>query len=477
MNEGRNDGTTDSASNRIESNVTDSAKQSKTKQNKAKHKHIIPKKHLNTYSSNIKLDNIYSFIRSFVRSFVRSFQMDGEQTHVCAVCRERRNDDGPPKPELRQQGASAWAGERDGARVSKETALFVRIVELVYASEKRKREGKRSRTRGEKTRNAATVTNLNGLHYYMTQLVCNVQKYCVHRRSRACTVDMQRNGFISADKKHMMAWIFNKAQRHYAALEKFKFFMNHRRRVNGPIIDLEFNAIEPERRVRVYQDNTAYTFSARDVTRIVTNALTFIDSSVDLYFFPSASMPKNPYTNAEFSKSILFEVFYQLKKMPSYRLPLLLECFFRSFFSLPTFDLLYGNTLRRCQLDRYIRDMSNASLRVYGENMLLYLYQTGAMDEPVHIKESFPTDEFVFHMRPFVTHYIRFIHTFNVMESETHRGKMFDGVLPFLERYPRFGRKVVTRRSYVHNHCRNALNLGPPQSRRSDVDGASGDDV
>lgn len=378
---------------------------------------------------------------------------DDEKTHVCGVCRERRKDDGTWKVgPYRPDGAFVWGGVRADICLSKETALFIRIVELVYASEKRRRECKRARTRSEKARNAAAVANLNGLHYYMTQLVCNVQKYCIHRRSRACTVDMQNNGFISADKKHMMAYLFNKAQRHYAALEKFKFFLNHRRRVTGPTIDLEFNAIEADRCIRVYQDNTVYTFSAKDITRIVTNALTFIDSSVDLYFFPSASMPKNPYTNAELSPTILFEIFYQLKRMPTYRLPLLLDCFFRSFFSLPTLDLLYGNTLRRCQLDRYIRDMSNASLRVYGENMLLYLYQNGAVDEPICIKESFSTDEFVFHLRPFITHYIRFIHTFNVMEAESHRGKMFDGVLPFFEKYPRFGRKLVTRRSYVYNN-------------------------
>jgi hypothetical protein len=419
--------------------------------------------------------------------------MDGDgQTHVCEVCRERRKDDGTWMVGLDGRGlpcdTPVWGGAGAGIRLSKETALFIRIVELVYASEKRWHECKRARTRSEKASNAVVVANLNGLRYYMTQLVCNVQKYCIHRRSRACTVDMQNNGFISADKKHMMAWLFNKAQRHYAALRKFKFFMNYRHRVTGPTIDLEFNALDAEHRIHVYQDNTTYTFSAKDITRIVTNALTFIDSSDDLYFFPSASMPKNPYTNAELSPTILFEIFYQLKRMPRYRLPLLLDCFFRSFFSLPTLDLLYGNTLRRCQLDRYIRDMSKASFRVYGDNMLLYLYQDGAVDEPICIKESFSTDEFVFHMRPFITHYIRFIHTFNVMEAESHRGKMFDGVIPFFKKYPRFGRKTVTRRSYVYNnHYRHQRNMDAsavsvavetrPQSSRSEDDGGSEDAV
>lgn len=376
--------------------------------------------------------------------------------HTCSTCLEKLKNKELEAHVKVYDKPNMLFGSRTSINVPKETSLFIQIIELVYASEKRKREFKRARTRSEKTGNALALANLTGLHYYMTQLVCNIQKYCIHRRSWACTVDLQNNGFISADKKHIMGYLFNKAQRHYAALQKFKFFLNHSHRVNGPTIDLEFNKIEVDQTVCVYQDNTLYTFSAKDITRIMMNALTFIDGSVDLYFFPTASIPKNPYTNAEFSRAILFEIFYQLKKRQSYQLPHLLDCFFRSMFSLPTLDLLYGNILRRCQLDRYIRDMSKTSLRIYGENMLLYLYQNGAIDEPIHIKESFSTNEFVFHLRPFVTHYIRFIHTFNIMESESYRGKMFDGVLPFFEKYPRFGRKFVTRKSYVYNHNINA---------------------
>lgn len=331
----------------------------------------------------------------------------------------------------------------------KSNNFFIWLMKHVLISERNAYKHAQIWTRSKRTKNINMIKQFNEIHYYMSQLVCNIQKYCSHRKTRAIFIDMQDNGFISEEKKHIMRYIFNKTQSHYMALNKFGYFLNYKKRVVGPTIDFEFNLIDKCSCINIYQENVEYIFSVKDIIRILMNALTFFDDSTDMYFFPRATRPKNPYINMEFNDAALFEIFYQLKTTCKARIPFLLECFLRSEFSLKMLDLLFGNVLRRCQIDYYIRDMSDSKLRIYGEDMLTYLYNQGAINEKITIKENYSTSKFVNYMRRYIILYIRYLNTFDIMESESYRFKMLEEVIPFLKKNPKIGRTTITRKSVV----------------------------
>ena len=251
----------------------------------------------------------------------------------------------------------------------KSNNFFIWLMKHVLISEKNLYKRSQICTRSKRAKNINMIKQFNEIYYYMTQLVCNIQKYCFHRKTRAIFIDMENNGFISEEKKDIMQYIFNKTQSHYMAFYKFGYFLNYKKRLVGPTIDFEFNLIDKCSGIRIYQENVEYTFSVKDIIRILMSALTFFDDLTDMhhgmYFFPRATRPKNPYINVEFNDAILFEIFYQLKTICKTRLPFLLECFLRSEFSLKMLDLLFGHVLRRYQINYYINFDLNYCMRKY----------------------------------------------------------------------------------------------------------------
>ena len=237
--------------------------------------------------------------------------------------------------------------------------------------------------------------------------------------------------FISDEVKKYIANLHIRGQRHYSALCRFAHIFKVKR---APIImntDLYLNELRiTDRNVIVLlQNNCRYLFAITDLNKIIETSL------CNSPYFISEPIPiKNPYNKMPFSKSDLYNIYFQIKDRLM-RTPDILYQFFLSNFNLTKFKRNNQVLIREKYIHRFIENEDQETLVDYIHNVLSF-------NTNINIDDDFPDDELVRIFKPYLRLYLEM--NYSIDSSVRHRSKclLMHKLHIFHMHNPQFGRRL-----------------------------------
>jgi hypothetical protein len=269
---------------------------------------------------------------------------------------------------------------------------------------------------------------------------------------------IQNNIFIKKETKQELEEIFNKSQKTYLSLLKFSNIIKSRYASvkvktdlcgapikNKIIINETHSSKSVTRQVGII--NTAYWFSPCDLINIIMNAITYSD-----YLVHVPLDPRNPYTNINFTKTQLYNIYIKLHLETNYILPTLLTKYFLCEFNLKKFQIENECYIREHIIKSHVTNSSFTLL--YDDIMeMIEIYFT--------IDKDFPKAVLVEIMRPYLyLFYITNYHIRGVKKIYNAKQKLKEHLKIFYKFNPQFGRKyIINSKKKVFNTKHPIFNL------------------
>lgn len=271
------------------------------------------------------------------------------------------------------------------------------------------------------------------------------------------------NDFLVNNRDYAME-IFNKSQKTYSGFSKLAQTFRIKKAKMQIITDLYMNPIGKNvRYMIIYQDGSKYMFKLSDLINIVTTALTNSN-----FFFAEALYPKNPYTNVEFSRGTLLEIYLQ-SRYSNFKMPELLYGFIKCEFNLDAFVYENEAIVRDMYIENYVKKSTPETLY---EDVILMIK---LLDRPkrLNIDKNFPKNKLVEIMRPYLLLY--FIHEYSLSYTSKRNDAFLNLKLKFRQfvKYnPNFGRKIMKKmensKKYISTFNFNAPNFYSEENEEND---------
>ena len=258
-------------------------------------------------------------------------------------------------------------------------------------------------------------TNNNQMHKYdFIRMICKLQ-------------------FINMDDKTYIMGLHMRAQRHYFALCRLAFIFKFKR---APLIiatDLYLSKIEDVHRnvITIFQNKQRYLFTITDLNKIVDTAL------CNSPYFISEPLPsKNPYNNMPFSKSDLYNIYFQIRER-LIKTPTLLYQFFLSNFNLSKFQQNNRCLIREKYIDQFIENEDN-------DTLVGYIHSTLSYNSNINIDNNFPDDILVRVFKPYLRLYLMMSYSLDTSVRRVAKCSLINKLKQFYLYNPKFGRKIVS---------------------------------
>jgi hypothetical protein len=149
--------------------------------------------------------------------------------------------------------------------------------------------------------------------------------------------------------------------------------------------------------------------------------------------------PINPYNKLEFSKTILYNIYFHIyfSKM---KVPLFLELFFQESFNISVFNTKHDTYLRKLAIRNYCYN------EPYSESLfkdVSKIMKNNMFTRKMKIHEDFPKNDVVNAMRPYL--YVYYLTIFGNLEfdlEEYYENTLFYQLKEFYKHNPLYGRKI-----------------------------------
>lgn len=170
--------------------------------------------------------------------------------------------------------------------------------------------------------------------------------------------NIMKNIFLVDSVKNNIAEIFFKSTRINFILQRFIRRFKHRKlTMHDMNMDLCMNPLEEfkdKHKITLVENRTIYNFRLTDLLNIIKRALSNYD---DICIVNPLSV-KNPYTNLEFSKSNLYNIFFKTTES-GLLLPVLFYKFFLCEFDIAQFTMENDTYLMNLAITDYVKETSN----------------------------------------------------------------------------------------------------------------------
>jgi hypothetical protein len=251
------------------------------------------------------------------------------------------------------------------------------------------------------------------------------------------------NIFLGNEKREEMIDVISKIQRTIHGMYRFKYLWRLRKAKLYNADDLYMNPIGPSDKgtVVIFENNTKYIFQLRELIRVVHSSL-----SNCCHFFPDPIQSKNPYTNLPFHKSNLYNIYFAVRSS-QYRMPHLLEAFFREDFNLNRFLTKNEELINEEYLNTYVENNCVEGIFDYVQDMF----------KEHHIRSSihpeFPKEKLYKIMKPYLSLY--FVSNYSINQHKKARSfRLLHRTLDLFQRYNScFGRrkiKFISKNPFSH---------------------------
>lgn len=233
--------------------------------------------------------------------------------------------------------------------------------------------------------------------------------------------------------------ILQRAQRIYYAFSALARCYRYKRTTVQINTDLYMNDIittKPTTFVLLDHDKLYY-FALNDLSKIILDSLTY-----SYMFFPEPKVCKNPYNNMPFTKSALYNMYFQMKSVFCV-VPRLIQAFFESDFNVFLFKKRNEPVLREHIIREYIAKTEPIRMRLEILKMVRQYDPDGVLD----IHPLFPPESLLRGLKHLYVIYLYRNHTMDGQMCENYDNELKYGMVKFIKNNPRFGRIVISASS------------------------------
>ena len=252
---------------------------------------------------------------------------------------------------------------------------------------------------------------------------------------------MKTNIFNSEEHKHRFMQSFEASQKIYHVLLRFVNKCRLRHSVLRIQTDLILNPISESHRnvITVYHCGNKYLFTVMDITKIIENSLLNSKSMVS-----SPIAIKNPYNNIPFSKSVLYNLYFQIKSK-DFILSSAFHSYFLCNFNLKRFKLENEVMIRNEAIKSYLSSSSQTTILKEIKYMLKWYNGRCEKGFSININKEFPRDTLIRVLRPYLYHYLHHVYSLDVNAQYYNEYRLEDKLHEFIRLHPLFGCKLKKR--------------------------------
>jgi hypothetical protein len=252
---------------------------------------------------------------------------------------------------------------------------------------------------------------------------------------------VKSNLFYSEENKRRFIMAFESAQRQYHILLRFINKLRLRRSVLRIQTDLILNPISESHRnvVAVHHNGNKYLFTIMDITKIIENSIL---NSAHMVSSPIAV--KNPYNNIPFTKSSLYNLYFQIKSRDFILSPAF-HNYFLCNFNLKRFKLENEVLIRDEAISRYLS--SSCINTLTKEVRAMIKWYNGRCEEgySMNVNKDYPKEKLVAAMKPYLAHYFKHVFSLDLNAQYYNEYRLEEKLHQFVRRYPLFGCKIRKR--------------------------------
>ena len=267
------------------------------------------------------------------------------------------------------------------------------------------------------------------MHYkkYYYKKFFNYDPYNIGKKYNIIRKIVCNENLESEHKKKCVEQLFYYSQKYYFLISKYanKYKMK-KVKIYHNNCDLNMTPFEeiPEKLlIKLYDKSTnlIYIFRISDLIHIINNSLAYMEN----YKFTAKNI-KNPYTNIEFNKSALYNIYFKLNSS-TFIMPQLFHLYFLLDFNL-TKHIIYNNTnIRQFSIKQHIRTASIDTKYELIESMLEFFKS----DVEIAINNYIEKIEYVNIFSPYVYLYILYLYSNNRYISMFSRQLLFKKFINF----------------------------------------------
>ena len=203
------------------------------------------------------------------------------------------------------------------------------------------------------------------------------------------------NIFFSKEYKHGYFTLFSKIQKIYFTFVRFVYICKIKKtklQVETDLLMNDLATIHERNKITILQNNSKYIFSICDLVNVIETAIT---NAID--FFVEPFLPKNPYNNITFNKSMLYNIYFTHKNS-TFRLSYLFHLWFLHGFDLDKFCLENEAVIRDFLIHKFIY---KSPVNILYSKTMDMLYKNPYTKQLI-IHKNFPKKTLVDIMRPFL---------------------------------------------------------------------------
>lgn len=294
------------------------------------------------------------------------------------------------------------------------------------------------------------LNNYNKKHFYLFMNVyihnlTNIEKNkhdkfnFIRYKFEKIKMILCNNCNISDFEKNKMLDIFNKCQKFIFGMYKLKIIIrNNNSKLHDHKYDINFNLIETlnsRQLVKINENNIIYTFNLCDLTNIINNSLSY---NVDMFSEPSVI--KNPYTNIEFSKGAMIEI-YNAYKLSYFKTPILFDRYYECFFNIELFGRKNEHLIREHIIKTFMISSIDERKLKYIRMMISYFNKSYKSTFKININNEFPKKILINTFESFLKLYMDSFYINGIIRSLKRR-KLLEALKVFRDHNPLFGRKI-----------------------------------
>jgi hypothetical protein len=236
-------------------------------------------------------------------------------------------------------------------------------------------------------------------------------------------------------RNHILS-ILQKAQRIYYAFSTLARVYRYKRTPVQINTDLYMNDIVAAKRTTfvLVDHDKLYYFALNDLAKIMLDSLTY-----SYMFFPEPKVCKNPYNNIPFTKSTLYNMYFQMKSVFCV-VPRLIQAFFESDFNVFSFKKRNEPVLREHIIREYVAKTEPIRMRIE----ILKMIRQYDTDRVLNIHPLFPPESLLSGLKRLYVLYLYRNHTTDDQMCEHYEFELKNGMRTFVKHNPRFGRIVMS---------------------------------
>lgn len=239
------------------------------------------------------------------------------------------------------------------------------------------------------TKKSKIGTTTSRLLFFMNELARTKSKHEFIEKKHKKMYDYKDNKFCNYEN---MINILVKAQKYYNAFSKLANIFRYTRKpkITTDLMLCEIN----KNKMLIYHENALYAFTFSDLINCINKSLHNCS-----HFYADPRPIRNPYNNLPFSKSNLYNVYFELKKT-DYKFSILLHQYFLCEFNINKFKIENEYLIRDAHIKNIVYTTNSDSLY---KSMKYMIEHT---NKHMKIQKNIDKEKFIKIMRPYYYLYL-----------------------------------------------------------------------